>query len=71
MELNDRQKSNKQLMKYAGLTMQFLVSIALGIFLGVKADGWLQISFPLLTWLFPLLIIAGILIKIINETGKK
>lgn len=71
MDLNDRQQSNRQLMKYAGLTMQFLVSIALGIFLGVKADGWLHISFPLLTWLLPLLIIAGILIKIINETGKK
>ena len=71
MELNDRQQSNKQLMKYAGLTMQFLVSIALGIFLGVKADKWIQLSFPLFTWLLPLLIIAGILLKIINETGKK
>lgn len=58
-------------MKYAGLTMQFLVSIALGIFVGVKADKWLQFSFPLLVWLLPLLMITGIIIKIIKETDRK
>lgn len=69
--MNSRQESNKQLMKYAGLTMQFLVSIALGIFVGVKADKWLQFSFPLLVWLLPLLMITGIIIKIIKETDRK
>lgn len=69
--MNSRQQSNKQLMKYAGLTMQFVVSIALGIFVGVKADEWLQFSFPLLVWLLPLLIITGIIIKIIKETDRK
>jgi len=50
---------------------QFLVSIGVGIFLGIKLDKWLKISFPLLVWLLPLLIIAGLIFKIIKDTSKK
>ncbi|HEY8659345.1 MAG TPA: AtpZ/AtpI family protein [Hanamia sp.] len=67
----DRNESNKQLMRYAGLAMQFLVSIGLGIFIGLKVDEWLHFSFPLLVWLLPLLIIIGIIVKIIKDTSKK
>ncbi|MEP7233025.1 MAG: hypothetical protein ABI691_22385 [Ginsengibacter sp.] len=63
--------SNKQLMRYAGLGMQFLIAIALGVFLGLKADGWLKISIPLLVWLFPLIIISAIIFKLIKETSTK
>jgi F0F1-type ATP synthase assembly protein I len=69
--LIDRKESNKQLMQYAGLAMQFLVSIALGVFIGMKCDEWLNISFPLLVWLLPLLMIIGIIVKIIKDTSKK
>ncbi|MDQ6844736.1 MAG: AtpZ/AtpI family protein [Bacteroidota bacterium] len=66
-----KDESNKQLMRYAGLAMQFLVSIALGLFIGMKADKWLNISIPLLVWLLPLLIISGIIFKLIKETSTK
>ncbi|MDQ6888789.1 MAG: hypothetical protein M3Z56_00710 [Bacteroidota bacterium] len=66
-----KDESNKQLMRYAGLAMQFLVSIALGLFIGMKADKWLNISIPLLVWLLPLLIIGGIIFKLIKETSIK
>jgi F0F1-type ATP synthase assembly protein I len=69
--MNSSNESNKQLMRYAGLAMQFLVSIGLGVFLGLKADGWLKISFPLLVWLLPLLIIIGIIYNILKETSAK
>ena len=70
--LSDRKESNRQLMRYAGMAAQFMVSIALGIFLGLKLDKWLNISFPLLVWVLPLLLIIGIIVKIIIETsGKK
>jgi len=58
-------------MRYAGLAMQFMVSIGLGIFLGLKADEWLHFSFPLLVWLLPLLMIIGIIVKIIKDTNNK
>lgn len=71
MILTDRRESNKQLMRYAGMAMQFLVSIGLGVFFGLKIDEWLHFSFPLLVWLLPLLMIVGILIKIIKDTDQK
>lgn len=67
----DRKESNNQLIKYAGLGAQFLISIALGIFIGLKIDERLHFSFPLLVWLLPLLIIIGIILKIIKDTDKK
>jgi F0F1-type ATP synthase assembly protein I len=69
--LIDRNESNKQLMRYAGLAMQCLVSIGIGIFIGLKVDEWLHFSFPLLVWLLPLLIIIGIIVKIIKDTSEK
>ena len=68
---NKRKQSNAELMRYASLGTQFLVAIGLGIFFGLKLDSWLNISFPLLVWLFPLLIIVGMIIKLIIETSKK
>ncbi|MGH2563304.1 MAG: AtpZ/AtpI family protein [Ginsengibacter sp.] len=62
---------NKQLMRYAGLAMQFLISIGLGVFIGLKADKWLHFSFPLLIWILPLLIIGGMFVNILKETSKK
>ena len=59
-------------MRYAGMAAQFMVSIGLGIYFGLKLDEWLNISFPLLVWVLPLLLIIGIIVKIITETsGKK
>jgi len=69
--LIDRRESNKQLMRYAGMAMQFLVSIGLGVFFGLKIDEWLHFSFPLLVWLLPLLLIIGIIVKIIKDTAQK
>jgi F0F1-type ATP synthase assembly protein I len=70
--LENNKEGNKQLMRYAGLAMQFLVSIGIGVFLGLKLDEWLHLSFPLLVWLLPLLIILGIILNIFKETsGKK
>jgi len=51
--------------------MEFLAAIAIGIFAGIKLDEWLRISFPLLVWLLPLLIIISLTIKIIKDTSKK
>jgi hypothetical protein len=69
--LSDRKESNRQLMRYAGMAAQFMVSIGLGIFLGLKLDKWLNISFHLLVWVLPLLLIIGIIVKIIIETSEK
>ena len=69
--MKTRKESNSELIRYAGMGMEFLAAIAIGIFAGIKLDEWLRISFPLLVWLLPLLIIISLTIKIIKDTSKK
>jgi len=56
-------------MRYAGLATQMLVSLGIAVFLGLKADKWLSLSFPLLSWLLPLLVLGAIIFQIIKATG--
>jgi hypothetical protein len=58
-------------MRYAGLAMQMFVSLGVAVLLGLKADKWLKLSFPLLLWLLPLLVLAVIIYQLIKETGRK
>jgi len=59
------------MMKYAGMATQFLVSIGLSVYIGFKADRWLQISFPVLVWTIPLLVIIFTIYKLIKETSSR
>lgn len=59
------------LMQYAGLGMQLLALLALTVFLGLKADQWLKLNFPLLAWLLPVLVLTGMFIRIFKDTSKK
>ena len=71
IKLKTRKESNSELMQYAGMGAQFLVSIGIGLFIGLKLDNWLHFSVPLLVWILPLFIIIGLIIKIIKDTSKK
>lgn len=68
---SDKKKADKQLLRYAGMATQFLVSIGIGVFLGLKIDQWCKFSMPLIVWILPLLIIIGLIVGIIKETSKK
>ncbi len=68
---NSSKNKNADLYKYAGLATQLMVALAAGIFTGLKFDKWLSFSIPLMVWLLPLLILAGITWQIIKDTTKK
>ena len=68
------QKQNspgRELMRYAGLGGQILVSIGLAVFAGYHADKWVNLSFPLLVWLLPLVVVSLMIYKLIKETSNK
>lgn len=69
--MDSRNEGNKQLYRYAGMAMQFLVSIGLGVFMGLKIDQWTGMSFPLFVWLLPLAIICGMLYFFIKDTSSR
>ncbi len=58
-------------MRYAGLGLQFLLSIGFSLYLGLKIDEWMHLSIPLAVWLLPLIFIVAMIIKIMKDTSKK
>lgn len=63
--------NNSTLLRYAGLTVQILVSLGVGVFVGIKLDKWLKFNQPVLVWVLPLFIIIGLLILVIRDTSRK
>ena len=62
---------NNDIMKYAGMATQFLVTLAVTIFIGYQADQYLKLTFPILTVTLPLLILVVTFIKIYKDTSNE
>jgi H+/gluconate symporter-like permease len=56
------------MLRYAGLATQLLAYLSLAVFAGIKLDRWLH-CFPLLTALFPVLVLGAVFYKLFKETG--
>lgn len=65
---NDRRR---ELLRYAGLSSQVAASIGFAVFIGIKGDKWLKVSFPILSWGLPLLVIVYLIIKLIKDSSGK
>jgi len=63
--------SSNDLLRYAGLGAQIMVSIGLAVFVGLKLDQWLHLPFPLLVWLLPLAVVSLMIYKLIKDTSNK
>lgn len=63
--------ASNDLLRYAGLGAQILVSIGIAVFIGLKLDQWIHMPFPLLVWLLPLVVVSTMIYKLIKETSKK
>jgi hypothetical protein len=62
----------RELLRYAGLSSEVVASVGVSLFLGMKADKWLKVSFPILSWALPLLVIVVLLVNLIRQgPGKK
>lgn len=57
--------------KYAAMAAQFMVAIAIAVYVGLQIDKALGFSNPFSIWLLPLLIITAIMVKIIRDTSTK
>jgi hypothetical protein len=64
-------KANNDVLRYAGLGAQILVSLGLAVFAGYKVDAWIHLSFPLLVWLLPLLVLSAMIYQLIKDTSKR
>ena len=62
--------SKRDILRYAGLGTQMLLSIGIAVFIGLKADKWLH-TLPLFACVLPLLTLAAIFYKLMRQTGHK
>lgn len=67
----EKKNSPTDLMKYMGFAFQFMTGLGLFMYLGFKLDNWLNFSTPIAIWLFPLLFITAVIIRVIIDTNKK
>jgi hypothetical protein len=68
----DSKDRRRELLRYAGLSSEVVASIGVSVFLGMKVDKWLKVSFPILSWALPLLVIVVLLVSLIRTgSGKK
>ena len=60
-----------ELIRWAGLSTEVVASVGVSVFLGVKADKWLILSFPIFSLVLPLLVIVVLLINLVKAGSKK
>ena len=63
--------TNNDLMRYAGLGAQLLVSLGIAVFVGYKADRWIHTRIPLFVWLLPFAVLCVLIYKLVKDTSKK
>lgn len=68
---NNKNDGRRELLRYAGLSSEVVAAVVVSVYLGIKADKWLRVSFPLLTWVLPLLVIVILTIKLVKESSRK
>jgi hypothetical protein len=70
-KLQKQNKNTSPLLRYAGLGAQIFASLGIAVFIGYKADKWLNMAIPLLVWVLPLLVLVVMIYKLIKDTGKR
>lgn len=71
-DLEPKDNSNKKLLtQYASLGVQLVAVLIVAVFLGKWIDEKIKFNFPVLIWLFPLLVIIGMILKAIKDTSPK
>jgi F0F1-type ATP synthase assembly protein I len=70
MDQNNLQKPKKKVddfIRYSGLAFEMIVIMAVGVFAGIKIDHWLDLSFPVFTFVLMILSVIGAIYHAIRK----
>jgi uncharacterized integral membrane protein len=69
------QKQNKSnryyLLRYGSLAFQLLFLLLVVIFLGIQLDKKTGLSYSLFSWLFPIIVVVVMIVKVLKDTANK
>jgi hypothetical protein len=63
--------NRRDLFRYAGLSTEVFASVGLAVFIGIKTDKWVHLSFPVFSCGLPLIVIVVLIVKLVKETSKR
>ncbi len=69
--MSNKEDNKNLLLQYAGFATQLCISLGVSLYLGIWLDKKINLSFPLLTWILPLIVLIVILTKLIKDTSSK
>ncbi len=58
-------------MRYAAMGTQMLVTIGIGVFIGIKLDRWLNLKFPVFTVVLSLVSVVAAMYLAVKDLLKK
>lgn len=64
-------KSFDNYIKYTNIAFQMAAVIGIGVFGGIKLDGWLSLDFPVFTLLLSLISVAAAIYLSVKDFLKK
>lgn len=70
MNQNKRQKPKKlfdDFIRYSSLAFEMAVIMGIGVWLGIKIDQWLNLSFPVFTLILMILSVIGAIYHAIRD----
>ena len=70
-KVQDKKSNRYYLLRYGSIAFQLTIALLVVIFLGVQVDKFIHLSFMLFSWLFPLFLVVGMIIKVIKDTSGK
>lgn len=66
-----RKEDSRSWIRYTGLASQLVVGLLLTGYAGVWIDRKMAVTKPVFTWLLPLLLLIGMLVKIVKDSSVK
>jgi F0F1-type ATP synthase assembly protein I len=70
MEEDKFHKNKKKLdnfIRYSSIAFEMIAIMAIGVFMGIKIDQWLELSFPVFTLVLMILFVAGAIYNAIRK----
>ncbi len=64
-------KKDNQFIQYSSLAFEMIAIMGLGVFAGIKIDGWLNMSFPVFTLILMILSVIGAIYHAVKNFIKK
>ena len=70
MNKEEKDSGQRNTLRYAGMATQWMVSLLVAVWLGLKLDKWIGWKFPVMLIILPILTLSGLFWQLIKSFNK-